>query len=40
MNMEEYLDELKGQIRDKYAKEFVVDEVYHGFNGQDPWTEC
>lgn len=27
MNMEEYLDELKGQIRDKYAKEFVSDEV-------------
>ncbi len=27
MKMEEYLDELKGQIRDKYAKEFVADEV-------------
>ena len=27
MKMEEYLDELKGQIRDKYAKEFVTDEV-------------
>ena len=27
MNMEEYLDELKGQIRDKHAKEFVEDEV-------------
>ena len=27
MNMEEYLDELKGQIRDKYAKGFVADEV-------------
>lgn len=27
MKMEEYLDELKGQIRDKYAKEFVANEV-------------
>ncbi|MBR1477309.1 MAG: hypothetical protein IJ608_05030 [Lachnospiraceae bacterium] len=27
MNIEEYLDELKGQIRDKHAKEFVGDEV-------------
>ena len=27
MKMEAYLDELKGQIRDKYAKEFVADEV-------------
>ena len=27
MNMEEYLDELKGQIRDRHAKEFVEDEV-------------
>lgn len=27
MNMEEYLEELKGQIRNKYAKEFVSDEM-------------
>ena len=26
MNLEEYLDELKNQIRDKHAKEFVVNE--------------
>lgn len=27
MNMDEYLDELKGQIRDRYAKTFVSDEI-------------
>ena len=27
MDMEKYLEELKGQIRDKYAKEFVSDEI-------------
>lgn len=27
MNIEDYLSELKGQIRDKYAKKFVSDEI-------------